>query len=211
MPELDAGQRPAVVVTGAAHGIGAAIAARFADAGHPVVGLDLDGERLVATVSGWPGSGHRAVPGDAASPDDVARACDLAADTAGGLGTLVANAGHAKAETSVDYPAADWDAMLRVHLTGAMVGAQQAASRMRAGGGLVLMSSLNGLLGFPRRTAYGAAKAGVAGLVRGLPWSGRSRESGSTGSPPARSPPNSRRTSSARVCSTSRRSWIGYP
>ncbi|MFC4004751.1 SDR family NAD(P)-dependent oxidoreductase [Prauserella oleivorans] len=168
MPELDAGQRPAVVVTGAAHGIGAAIAARFADAGHPVVGLDLDGERLVATVSGWPGSGHRAVPGDAASPDDVARACDLAADTAGGLGTLVANAGHAKAETSVDYPAADWDAMLRVHLTGAMVGAQQAVSRMRAGGGLVLMSSLNGLLGFPRRTAYGAAKAGVAGLVRGL-------------------------------------------
>lgn len=167
MPEQGV-QRPAVVITGAARGIGAAIAARYAESGHPVIGLDLDGERLSGVVASWPGTGHEVVPGDAASPEDVARACDVAAGTAVGLGTFVVNAGHAKAGASLDYAAADWDEMLRVHLTGAMVGAQQAAARMPSGGGIVMMSSLNGLLGFPGRTAYGAAKAGVAGLVRGL-------------------------------------------
>ncbi|MFW0795897.1 SDR family oxidoreductase [Gordonia sp. CPCC 205515] len=157
--------RPAAVVTGAGQGIGAAIAARFARDGFSVIGLDLDLDRVEKTAATWEGSGHHAVRGDAASPDDVGRACDLAD---GRLTTFVANAGFAKAGSSTDYPLEDWDAMLRVHLTGAMVGAQQAASRMPDGGALVMMSSLNGLFGFPGRTAYGAAKAGVAGLVRGL-------------------------------------------
>ncbi|GAA1203658.1 SDR family NAD(P)-dependent oxidoreductase [Prauserella alba] len=166
---------PAVVVTGAAQGIGAAIAARFAGAGHPVIGVDLDDDRLHDAVAGWPGRGHVAVTGDAASADDLAAACEQAAATPGGLGTFVANAGHAKAGDSLDYAAEDWDNLLRVHLTGAMVGAQQAAARMPSGGALVLMSSINGMRGFPRRTAYGAAKAGVAGLIRGLAaeWASR--------------------------------------
>ncbi|MBK1787345.1 SDR family NAD(P)-dependent oxidoreductase [Prauserella cavernicola] len=158
----------AVVVTGAAQGIGAAIAARFAGAGHAVVGLDLDADRMTATARSWTGTGHHGVGGDAASAEDVGAACELAAAAPGGLRAFVANAGHAKAGESVDYPSEDWDAMLRVHLTGGMVGAQQAAARMPDGGAVVMMSSLNGLFGFPRRTAYGAAKAGVAGLVRGL-------------------------------------------
>ncbi len=157
-----------VVVTGAGRGIGAAIAARFAVAGHRVVGLDLDGDLLAAMAQRWPGEGHAAVAGDAADPAAVGEACDRAATAPGGLRTFVANAGHARAGASDDYPATDWDAMLRVHLTGAMVGAQQAAARMTERGALVMMSSLNGLLGFPGRTAYGAAKAGIAGLVRGL-------------------------------------------
>lgn len=156
---------PAVVVTGAGQGIGAAIAARYAHDGFSVIGLDLDLDRVEKTAATWEGTGHHAVRGDAASPKDVGQACDLAD---GRLVTFIANAGFAKAGSSTDYPLEDWDAMLRVHLTGAMVGAQQAASRMPDGGALVMMSSLNGLFGFPGRTAYGAAKAGVAGLVRGL-------------------------------------------
>lgn len=167
--------RGAVVVTGAAQGIGAAIAARFAQAGHPVVGLDLDGGRLAATAAGWEGSGHHVVTGDAVDEDVVGRACDLAAAEPGGLATFVVNAGHARAGDSLDYPMQQWDSMLRVHLTGALIGARQAVLRMNGGGALVLMSSVNGMLGFPGRTAYGAAKAGVAGLVRGLAveWAAR--------------------------------------
>jgi NAD(P)-dependent dehydrogenase (short-subunit alcohol dehydrogenase family) len=157
-----------VVVTGAGRGIGAAIAARFAAAGNRVVGLDLDGDLVAATAGRWSGEGHATVAGDAADPAAVGEACERAAAAPGGLRTFVANAGHARAGESTDYPAEAWDAMLRVHLTGAMVGAQQAASRMDGGGALVMMSSLNGLMGFPGRTAYGAAKAGIAGLVRGL-------------------------------------------
>ncbi|MCF8570209.1 SDR family oxidoreductase [Gordonia sp. HY002] len=157
--------RPTAVVTGAAQGIGAAIGRRFAAAGHRVIGVDLNSDRMAGTITTWQGSGHRSVRGDAASPEDVGRACDLAE---GHLTTFVANAGFAKAGDSTDYSLDDWNAMLRVHLTGAMVGAQESGARMPDGGSIVMMSSLNGLLGFPRRTAYGAAKAGVAGLVRGL-------------------------------------------
>ncbi len=183
-----------MVVTGAGQGIGAAIAGRYARAGYTVIGLDLDIERLETTVKSWDGEGHHAVQGDAASTDDVGRACDLAD---GRLATFVANAGFAKAGPSTDYSLTDWDAMLRVHLTGAMVGAQQAAARMPDGGALVMMSSLNGLFGFPGRTAYGAAKAGVAGLVRGLAPEWAPRGIRPTRSRRARSSPNCRRTSCA--------------
>lgn len=157
--------RHSVVITGAAQGIGAAIGRRFAEADYRVIGVDLNLNRLTETVATWTGAGHAAINGDAASPDDIGRACDLAEGT---LQTFVANAGFAKAGDSTDYALDDWNAMLRVHLTGAMVGAQEAATRMPDGGSIVMMSSLNGMFGFPRRTAYGAAKAGVAGLVRGL-------------------------------------------
>ncbi|MBM7365821.1 SDR family oxidoreductase [Gordonia hydrophobica] len=117
---------PTVVITGAARGIGAAIGGRFASAEHRVIGVDLDIDRLTQTVACWTGDGHRCVEGDAASHRDVAAACDLAD---GRLSTFVANAGFAKAGDSVDYAPEDWDAMLRVHLTAAMVGAQESAAR----------------------------------------------------------------------------------
>jgi NAD(P)-dependent dehydrogenase (short-subunit alcohol dehydrogenase family) len=157
----------AVVVTGAAQGIGAAIGARFARGGFTVLGVDLDEERMRQRAASWPGE-HLAVCADVRDEEAMRAACARASELPGGLRAFVANAGHAQAGASVAYSRAAWEEMLAVHLTGAFLGARQAAEHMVGEGSIVMLSSVNGQTGFPGRSAYGAAKAGVAGLVRSL-------------------------------------------
>lgn len=161
----DGRSRGGVVVTGAARGIGRAIAARFAAAGHPVVGIDLDGDALRAAMAELPGG--TAVAGDAGDTTVLARACDLAAGDEG-MHAFVANAGTARAGDSLDYPRELWDRLLEVDLTAAFLGARTACPRLRPGGSITMVSSVCGHLGFGGRAAYCAAKAGVQGLVRAL-------------------------------------------
>lgn len=165
----------AVVITGAARGIGAAIGRRFARAGHTVFGIDLDGELMAAEAASWPGS-HTAVRADVTDEEAVGEVCAEAAQTTGGLRVFVANAGHFAAGPSTEFPKESWQRLLDIHLTSCFTGARQAVSRMPDGGSVVVMSSINGQRGFPGRAAYGAAKAGVAGLVKGLAaeWGARS-------------------------------------
>jgi NAD(P)-dependent dehydrogenase (short-subunit alcohol dehydrogenase family) len=160
----DAADGGAVVVTGAARGIGAAIARRFAADGYAVVGVDLDGDRLGEVMAELPGA--EAVVGDVTDEKVMAEACDLGADR--GLRAFVANAGVARPGRSADFPMQAWDQLLAVHLTAAFTGARAACQRMPDGGAIVMISSVNGHLGFGGRAAYCAAKAGVQGLVRSL-------------------------------------------
>src|SRR6476661_7744997 len=95
MPQDALGTPGGVVVTGAARGIGKAIATRFAADGHPVVGVDLDDDRLHATIAGLPGDGHAVVVGDAGDEPLLDDACKRAAERAG-LYAFVANAGVAQ-------------------------------------------------------------------------------------------------------------------
>jgi NAD(P)-dependent dehydrogenase (short-subunit alcohol dehydrogenase family) len=154
----------AVVVTGAARGIGAAIAARFASDGYTVIGVDRDGDRLKEVMTGLPAG--EAVVGDVTDEAVMDAACERG--TAHGLRALVANAGIARPGRSVDYPLQAWDQILAVDLTAAFLGARAACRRMPGGGSIVMISSVNGHLGFGGRAAYCAAKAGVQGLVRSL-------------------------------------------
>ena len=154
----------AVVVTGAARGIGAAIARRFAEDGYAVVGVDLDGGPLREVMGALPKG--EAVVGDVTDEDLVEEACERAA--AHGLRAFVANAGVARPGPSVDFPLETWNQLLSVHLTAAFLGARSACRRMPDGGSVVMISSVNGHLGFGGRAAYCAAKAGVHGLVRSL-------------------------------------------
>jgi NAD(P)-dependent dehydrogenase (short-subunit alcohol dehydrogenase family) len=154
----------AVVVTGAARGIGAAIARRFAEDGYTVVGVDRDGGPLREVMGALPKG--EAVVGDVTDEDLVEEACERAA--AHGLRAFVANAGVARPGPSVDFPLKIWDQLLSVHLTAAFLGARSACRRMPDGGSVVMISSVNGHLGFGGRAAYSAAKAGVQGLVRSL-------------------------------------------
>lgn len=157
-----------VVITGAARGIGAAIASRFAADGNVVVGLDLDGDALRATIAALPGGPHEAVIGDAADEAVLEQASDLAVQHGGRLHAFVANAGIAQPGDSLEFPLDAWERMLSIHVTAAFLGARVACRRMPSGGAIVMISSVNGHIGFGGRAAYCAAKAGVQGLVRSL-------------------------------------------
>ena len=154
----------AVVVTGAARGIGAAIATRFAEDGYTVIGVDRDGDRLHEVMTELPGG--VAVVGDVTDEPVMEAACERGA--AYGLRALVANAGIARPGPSVDFPLEAWDQILAVDLTAAFLGARAACRRMTDGGSIVMISSVNGHLGFGGRAADCAAKAGIQGLVRSL-------------------------------------------
>jgi len=162
------GEKGGAVVTGAARGIGAAIARRLAASGFRVVGVDLEGDRLRETIGGLPGSGHLALAGDVTDEAFTVQVCAAAAEAPGGLRAFVANAGLARPGDSVDYPLADWNQLLAVNLTAPFIGARCAKPHLRSGGSIVMISSINGLLGMAGRAAYCAAKAGVNGLVRSL-------------------------------------------
>lgn len=154
-----------VVVTGAAQGIGAAIARRFAADGARVVGVDLNADGLAATMAELPDG--LAVAGDVRDEAVLEKACTLAAgsDT---LRVFVANAGVTGPGDSLDYPVEEWDRLMGIHATASFLGARTAVRHMTAGGSIVMISSVSGFLGFGERAAYCAAKAAIQGLVRSL-------------------------------------------
>ena len=153
-----------VVVTGAAQGIGAAIAECFASAGWHVVGVDLSDEVLPVLAT----EGHDYVSGDAGDPDVIALACKRAETLGDGLGAFVANAGIAAPGETADYPLEEWDRVLGVNLRGAFVGAKTARPHLQEGSSVVMLSSICAVQGFGARASYCASKAGIEGLVRSL-------------------------------------------
>jgi NAD(P)-dependent dehydrogenase (short-subunit alcohol dehydrogenase family) len=145
-----------VLITGAASGIGGAIAARFEREGARVVGLDRAGD---ATIHG-----------DVRSPTDVQRAVDRVVAAEGRLDVLVNSAGVREIGDVYTMETDEWDNVIAVNLSGTFYCCQAAARQMRenGGGAIVNISSVGGLIGLARRPAYTAAKHGVIGLTKSL-------------------------------------------
>ena len=155
------------VVTGAASGIGRAIAERMAAEGARVVVADLDGAgaREVAEALGPPALHHEV---DVTDPAAVEALVARAVDEWGGLDVLVNNAGIGIAATVDETTDEDWARIMAVSLTGVFHGMRAAVPVMReqGAGAIVNTSSVAALVGVAGRAAYCAAKGGVLALTR---------------------------------------------
>ena len=118
-----------MVVTGAARGIGAEIARRFAAEGARLVVLDLDGERLAEVAASVAGA---AVVADVADPDATRSAMAAAIATLGGLDVLVNNAGILQVADVVDITVEDWDRTFATNVRSMLVTTQAAVPALRA-------------------------------------------------------------------------------
>jgi 3-oxoacyl-[acyl-carrier protein] reductase len=163
------------VVTGAAGGLGRAIAQRLLHDGLLVAAWDVSASALddMASAMATPVSDGTLLPvrcdvGDAGSVHE-AMAATLA--WRGALDVLVNNAGiSGPAVPLADYPPEQWNAVLRVNLTGTFFCARQAIAPLMASpaGRMVNVASVAGKLASPDICAYAASKAGVIALTKGL-------------------------------------------
>jgi 3-oxoacyl-[acyl-carrier protein] reductase len=160
-------------VTGAARGIGRAIAERFVTDGLSVVLADVDpsGVREAAVaLAPLAGAGRQVLPvtADCSVRADVEGVVGTCLDRLGGLDAFVANAGIGHTAPLLDTSDELWDRTMAINLRGVYLGIQAAGRAMREGGGgrIVATSSTNAFWVETDLAAYNASKAGVVGLVR---------------------------------------------
>ncbi len=167
-----AGMERVAVVTGAASGMGRAIARHLAAQGARVALLDLQGEEVHRAAEELREAGARAVgvEVDVTDRGAVDAALDKARAQLGPIAIMVTAAGLDAFERFVDITPERWERLLSVNLTGTFHCLQSAAPDMLdAGWGrMVTISSSSAQSGAPRMAHYVASKAGVVGLTRAL-------------------------------------------
>ena len=153
------------IITGAAQGIGAACARRFAREGAHVVIADVDDPRGAALAAEL---GAFYVHCDVGDKAQVQAAVRHTTQLFGRIDVLVNNAGIFRTANFLDISEEDFDAVLRVNLKGAFLMGQAAAREMaRASGGVIVnMSSVNGVLAIPTIASYNVSKGGINQLTR---------------------------------------------
>lgn len=167
------------VVTGAARGIGAAIAERLSDAGYAVAIWDFNGEGAEEQAARLRAGGRKAISAqvdvaDEATVETAAKAAELAFGTPA---VLVNNAATRHRAPLEKLSRAAWDREIATNLTGVFVCTQVIGRRMLAAGkgAIVNIASMAGTYGQAMRGAYTPAKAGVIGLtsLTAVEWGGR--------------------------------------
>lgn len=157
------------LVTGAASGLGRAIAVGFAEAGARVrcVDRDADGNEVVARSIGETADAYAA---DVTDAEAVAAAIDGLAADAGRIDVLVNSAGVGGRSPAVDYPDDLWRSVIDINLRGTFLACRAAGRHMvTAGSGSIInIASVGGLAGFPGSLGYQASKGGVVALTRTL-------------------------------------------
>ena len=157
------------LVTGAARGIGLAVAKRFLAEGWNVALLDINAAQLRETMAALaqPSKTFEIIC-DVSDPPAITAAVRQAAAYFGRLDALVNNAGIAIFKPILETTPEDWARVLAVNLTGPFLAAQAAAPIMaEAGGGaMVNITSISGLRASTLRVAYGTSKAGLAHLTK---------------------------------------------
>ncbi len=156
------------IVTGAAQGLGLAIARRFAAEGATVVLADLDGAAAEAAATDL-GEGHHGVACDVTDEDAVQALVDGTVERHGRLDVLVNNAGITRDAMAHRMSLDDFRQVIDVHLQGTWLGTRAALTHMRGrdgGGAIVNLSSISGKVGNMGQSNYSAAKAGIVGMTK---------------------------------------------
>jgi 3-hydroxybutyrate dehydrogenase len=148
-------------VTGAASGIGLAIAEEFAKAGSRVVIADLNAEAAKAAAARIGGEGVGC---------DVTKEAELnaALEKAGAVDVLVNNAGLQHVAPIEEFPVAKFEFMLRLMVVAPFMAIKRVLPHMKKQrwGRIINMASINGLVGFAGKSAYNSAKHGLIGLTK---------------------------------------------
>ncbi len=160
------------IVTGAARGIGKAIAMRLAKEGIHVVISDIMGEEAEKTAREIEKTGARSL----AITTDVSKSADAEALTKktvaafGSVDILVNNAGITRDNLSIRMAESDWDLVLDINLKGTFLCSQFAAKEMmkKRFGRIVNLASVSGILGTAGQANYAASKAGVIALTKSM-------------------------------------------
>lgn len=161
------------LITGAASGIGQALALAYAQTGVAVVGGYFPGdphdpaqtERLVSDAGGR----CAMVPVDVGDAGQVERFAQAAVERFGRIDCAVANAGLLRQATLTEMTDAQWMEVINVDLSGVMRTFRAAARHMGEGGAMVAVSSIaGGVYGWENHAHYSAAKSGVPGLCRAV-------------------------------------------
>jgi NAD(P)-dependent dehydrogenase (short-subunit alcohol dehydrogenase family) len=160
-----------VAITGAAGGIGRAVAARLASEGAKLALIDVDAGALGASRDVVKQAGGEAitVTADVTRSADVERYVRATTDAFGGIDRFFNNAGILGAVTPlVDYPEEMFDRVLAVNTKGVWLGLKHVGPAIiaRGGGAIVNTASIAGLRGTPNLAAYTASKHAVIGLTR---------------------------------------------
>ena len=157
------------LITGAASGIGAATAVRFAEEGARVVLSDANQsavEKVLSTIERAGGEGI-AVKLDVTQESQWLEAFALATDAFGQIDILMNNAGIGIEGNVEDMSFADWNRELGVNLHGVFLGTKYGITNMKSSGGSIInMSSIEGIVGIAEYVAYSAGKAGVRNLTK---------------------------------------------
>ena len=163
------------IITGAGSGIGRATACRFAAEGANVVVAEINDAGAGETVElarARGGGECVAVRTDVTDPDSVERAVAWAVARFGRLDVMHNNAGGSSLEDGpvTELPLDEWWRTIKIDLFGAFLGCRFAIPAMEASGGgsIINMASVVGVVGYPGRDAYSAAKGGVVALTRSV-------------------------------------------
>jgi 2-hydroxycyclohexanecarboxyl-CoA dehydrogenase len=160
------------LVTGAAAGIGAACAKRLARDGNKVGVLDLDAERCAPTVAAIEAAGGQAIAlgADISDRAQVQAAAARLREALGPVGIVVNNAAITGYAPFLEMAQADWEAVLKVNLTGTFIVSQVVLPDMIAAGWgrIINISSSAAQSGAPNMAHYAASKGGMISLTRTL-------------------------------------------
>jgi NAD(P)-dependent dehydrogenase (short-subunit alcohol dehydrogenase family) len=159
---------PVALVTGAAHGLGRAIAQRLLDEGWRVGAVDLPSAGLSRTYSKQ--SRRTAlIEGDVSEEQTARRAVAAVTDKFGRLDGLVSNAGIMMRKPISRLTLAEWRKVIDTNLTAAFLFARAAEKELRAAGGaIVTIASTRALMSEPNTESYAASKGGLVALTHAL-------------------------------------------